>query len=286
VVRAAALTLGEVQDVEAVKAVEAALSRAYFAETRRDLALAAAMLGSTAGIPVLLEGLDHQDDLIRESFFESFFAVTGRHLGYDPLMPRAERLEAIAALQAAWAAEGGADKLRRPPRCDPVARARAGHLVEELDSPRGADAKAELIAMGDDAVPALVLGLKFPPGFSVRRALICECLGSIGSTEAAPALAAVLRDPVLAVSAWACWALEQVRDPATLRALQRYQDRVLSLAAAGRIPAEVGPVDRLLMQAARSRLMLGDESARRDLEPLLLSDDQYTRAQTSDALAR
>jgi hypothetical protein len=63
--------------------------------------------------------------------------------------------------------------------------------------PAGDDAKlkAELIAMGEDALPALVLGLKFPPGFDQKRALICEILGHIGSPEAAPALVATLRDP-------------------------------------------------------------------------------------------
>ena len=90
---------------------------------------------------------------------------------------------------------------------------------------------------------------------------------------------------MLAVTAWACWALEHVHDGATLGPLQRYQDRLLSLAAAGRIPEQVGPVDRLVMQVARTRLELGDSTARRDLVPLLLSDDEYTRQQAIDALA-
>jgi HEAT repeat protein len=38
------------------------------------------------------------------------------------------------------------------------------------------------------------------------------------------------------------------------------------------------------MQAARSRLLLGDQSAAQDLIPLLLSEDEYTRAQAIDAL--
>ena len=105
--------------------------------------------------------------------------------------------------------------------------------------PNGERQKDALVAMGDDAVPALVIGLKYPAGFDTKRALICECLGIIASPEAAPALSAALRDPVLAVTAWACWALERIRDPATSDAVRRYQDRLLSLASAGRIPAQV-----------------------------------------------
>ena len=61
----------------------------------------------------------------------------------------------------------------------------------------------ELVAMGVDAMPALVRGMKFPPGFAGKRARICEILGRIGHSDAAPALAAALRDPVIAVSACA-----------------------------------------------------------------------------------
>lgn len=284
VVRAAALALGRLGDTDSVPEIERALPRMHFEETQRDLAQAAAMLGSTAGIPILLDGLDHRDDLIRESFFESFFAVTGLHLGYDPMMPRDERLHTIAELQAEWAADGGADRLRRPPRPDPQTHARAWQLVQDLGGQRDHGEKQELIAMGDAAVPALVIGLKYPAGFDTKRALICECLGNIASLESAPALASALRDPVLAVTAWACWALERVRDPATSDAVRRYQDRLLSLAAAGRIPPQVGPADRLVMQAARTRLAIGHPAAAQDLIPLLLSEDDYTRRMTIDAL--
>jgi len=284
VVRAAALALGQLGDVAAVEGIERAIPRMLYDEIRRDLAEAAAMLGSTTGIPILLDGLDHRDDLIREDFFESLFAVTGVHLGYDPMMPRDERLEAISRLKGWWAADGNPDALRRPPRPDPQTHARAWHLVQNLGGQRDGGEKDALVAMGDDAVPALVIGLKYPAGFDTKRALICECLGIIASPEAAPALSAALRDPVLAVTAWACWALERIRDPATSDAVRRYQDRLLSLASAGRIPAQVGPVDRLLMQAARTQLFLGERSASQDLIPLLLSDDEYTRRMTIDAL--
>ena len=72
------------------------------------------MLGDPVGIPLLIEGLDHRDDLIREHFFERLFAVTNLHLGYDPLAPRPQRLEAISRLSAYWSRNGSAEKLRRP----------------------------------------------------------------------------------------------------------------------------------------------------------------------------
>jgi HEAT repeat protein len=164
-------------------------------------------------------------------------------------------------------------------------------LVEQLGGgsgavPAGDDQAilAELIAMSGDAVPALVRGLKFPAGFADKRALICQALGRIGSDAAAPALAATLRDPVIAVAAWACWALEGVRDEATLPALRRYQSRLLSLANAGRLPASVGPVDQLLAQVSRTRLLLGDESARQELVNLLLSHEAAARHAAIGAL--
>ena len=94
VVRAAALALARLHAVETLPALTTALAAATFDETRCDLAKALARLGSDRGIPVLLDGLDHRDDLVRESFFEAFFDVTGWHLCYDPHEKREERLEA------------------------------------------------------------------------------------------------------------------------------------------------------------------------------------------------
>ena len=59
-----------------------------------------------------MAGLDHPDDLIRESFFEAFFDVTGVHMCYEPLGPRDERLADIASLQGWWARYGGEESLR------------------------------------------------------------------------------------------------------------------------------------------------------------------------------
>lgn len=284
VVRSAAVSLARLQDMESVPAMVQALANASFAETRQDLAVTLAELRSPDGILTLLADLDHRDDLVRERAFELFFSVTGQHLGYDPLMPRPERLDALSRLQAWWARNGGAFALRFVRKPDAETQARAWHLVSALGGgagliPGGDDEviMRELVGMGEGAVPALVLGLKFPPGFAPKRVLICQALGRIASAEAAPALAATLRDPVLGVAAWAAWALEGAGDPAILPALRRYQSRVLSLDAAGEVPEVSGPGDRLVAQAARSRLMLGDVAARTDLVNLLLSADLDSR---------
>ncbi len=293
VVRGAALALAKLGDCAAVPGLEAALGRARYDETRRDLAFALARLGSASGMLTLLAGLDHPDDLIRESFFESFFAVTHVHLGYEPLAPRHERLDAIAGLQTWWAEEGSAEDLHPfPPDRDPLAEAHAWKLVGDVGGndmvastpEKDASLEEELVAMGQYAVPALVRGLKFPPGFAEKRAALCRALGRIGDRRAAPALASTLRDPVLSVAAWAAWALEGARDPATRDALLRYEQRLRTLAATDAVPPEAGPAERLLAQAARTRLLCGDDSARTALAALLLAEDEYARQLAFGAL--
>ena len=110
---------------------------------------------------------------------------------------------ALSSLQAWWAKDGSAFALRFIRKPDAETQARAWHLVSALGGgagliPAGDDEAImrELVGMGEGAVPALVLGLKFPPGFAPKRVLICQALGRIGSVEAAPALAATLRDVV------------------------------------------------------------------------------------------
>lgn len=291
VVRAAALALAQLDVRDAVPQIEAAMARASFAETRRDLAYALAALGSTAGVQVLLDGLDHPDDLIREDFFESWFAVTGIHLGYEPFVRRDARLAAISRLQQLWASDGGPKLLRRPPQVDPQIDRKAWHLVEQLGGGTGTVASGDdaalqeqLVGLGDDAVPALVLALKFPAGFANKRAAVCACLGRTRSKEAAPALASALSDPVVGVAAWACWALEQIGDVETLPALRRYHGRLLSAASTGTLPESAGHPDLLLAQAASARLRLGDDDMRNDLVRLLLSDDLGARRAAIDGL--
>jgi HEAT repeat protein len=295
VVRESALALAELGDRSATDALALALERAHYAETRRDIAFALAQLGSTAGMQTLLAGLDHGDDLVRERFFELFFVATGKHEGYDPLAPRPARLAATARLQSWWAEHGGPDALVPPdPERDPIAEAYARDLVSKLGGndfgPSGSEEdqamQEELVGMGRYAVTALVRGLKYPAGFSTKRALICKCLGRIGDVRAAPFLAATLRDPVVSVAAWAAWALEGLADRATLPAVAQYEQRIRRLLATDNVPAEAGPGERLLAQAARSRLAAGDDTARHTLATLLLSDDVVTRQLAIGALAQ
>ena len=127
-------------------------------------------------------------------------------------------------------------------------------------------------------------GLKFPPGFAAKRASILTTLGRLGDRRAAPFTAQALRDPVVSVAAFAAVALANCGDAECLPALRRYTSRILSLAAAGQLPASIPSVDPLLAQAARTRLLLGDDDAEQDLINSLLSDDLGTRRLAIDTL--
>ncbi len=291
VVRAAARALAHMGAKGAVPHVREALANAYWDETRRDLAETLARLGDASGIPVLLTGLDHHDDLVRESFFEALFNVTGLHFGYEALAPREERLAAIARWQAFWAREGGPWKLRPAPGVPWKINSEARKIVDAFGGSDGSvapidddKARERLVELGEKAVPALtLLGLKYAPGFAEKRAKICSVLGEIRHPDAVPALLTVLRDPVLSVSAWACNALERIGDREALPALRRYHQRLLTARAQGRIPASAGTPDDLVAQACKARLKLGDESAQEELVTLLLSQD--TTAATTAARA-
>ena len=294
VVRAAALALVKLEARTAIPALREAFARAPFVETRRDLASALGRLGDSSGVSALLDGLDHADDLLRESHFEAFFALTGVHLCYDPLAPRDQRLEALAALRAWWAREGGDQVLR-------VRKVAGGHKVDaeawrlisayaggDGATAPGDDAKirTRLLELGDQALPVLVQGMKYPAGFAAKRSKLCEVLGSIGSKDGVPSLVAALRDPVIGVAAWACWAIEQIGDESALPAVQRYHSRLLSLAAAGRIPESAGAPDLLIAQAAAACHRLGDLRVEPDLIGLLLSDNAEAREVAINALRR
>jgi len=66
VVMAAAMALARMDDKASSYAIRQALGKAPYEETKRELARALAWLGNPDGIPMLIEGLDHRDDLIRE----------------------------------------------------------------------------------------------------------------------------------------------------------------------------------------------------------------------------
>lgn len=291
VVRSAALALGKLKDAAAVSEIQAALARVSFPETRRDLAKVLAILGDPSGMDTLLDGLDYEDDLVRESFFEAFFAVAGQHMGYEPLAPRDERLASLMRLRQWWAesAAHGAEKLRHPRKVDPMKNAAAWKLVEGLADPEAAAPPDEktcetLRGMGADAVPALVLGLKYPPGFAEKRRLLCSLLAETKDPDAVPALISALRDPVVSVASWAAFALGEIGDPEAVPALRRHGDRVRSLVAQGRFPASAGSPEVALAHSARARLLLGDNAAKVDLVQLLLSSDSDARSTAIDAL--
>jgi len=280
VVRAAAMSLAALKDTASVPAITRAMRAATYPETRRDLAACLARLGSFDGVPDLLRGLEHPDDLIREGCFEALFAATGVHMGFDPLGPAPERKDALAALWAWWVRP---DKQISPaPQPDRKTRMRIGKLAYDLGGSdlaastpeKDAEMMAQLVELGEAAIPAVADGLKYPPGFVDKRIKLCQVLGQIGSPRAAPVLLATLRDPVLATATEACQALESAADAACLPGLRVFEQRVAALAGQNRIPQSVGSADRVLALAARVRLKLGDESAKSTLVGLLLSEDR------------
>ena len=291
VVHAAAGSLARMRDRDAVPAMAAALQRARWPETHRALGQALAELGSADGVQPLLDDLDNDDELQREYAFAALFAITGVHCGYESAAPAAERLKARSRLQAWWTQNADDGLVHAPWRVDDRTWGETWDLVEQLGGgtdtrPGGDDAaiQRQLLGFGPDAVPALLEGLTFPPGFADKRALCCQLLGKIGTREAAPFLAAALRDPVPAVTEWACWALESCGDRDTPAQLRAFADRVPALVGEDRGAGTDAPADRLLARAARARVMLGDESARPELIGLLLSRNDMARQVAIDAL--
>lgn len=292
VVRAAALALAELDDRDSVVAIEGAMRRSTFVEMHIYLAGVLARLGSTAGVPLLLANLDYEDDLIRELCFEQFLRITGKHMGYELMDLRERRLDAIGQLQGWWLKDGASFKPRSWPRPDITTDRDAFHLVKTLGGgagliPAAADDQAtidRILAHGTDALPALIRGLKFPPGFAGKRASILATLQRLGDRRAAALVLPILRDPVFGVAHWAASALEQVGDKQCLPGLRRFEARVRQAAQLGKLPATIPSGDPLVASSARSRLMLGDKAARTDLVALLTSDNLTARTTAIGAL--
>ncbi|HLQ36763.1 MAG TPA: HEAT repeat domain-containing protein, partial [Planctomycetota bacterium] len=165
VVHAASTSLAQLGDAGAVVLIVAALQRARWPETHRALALALAALGSSAGVQLLITDLDNEDELQREYTFAALFAITGKHLGYEPAAPDAERLKAQSRMQSWWTQVASDAAVRTAPRVDRKAREHAWELIKQLgggtDTEAGGDDQsitAELIGMGAAAVPALLEG--------------------------------------------------------------------------------------------------------------------------------
>jgi len=291
-VRAAALALAELGDRDSVPAIAAAMRRSTFVEIHIDLAGALAQLGSTAGVPLLLANLDYEDDLIRELCFEQFVRVTHQHMGYELTDLRERRLDALGRLQAWWMKNGAEFQPRDWPRPDAKTDRDAFHLVKTLGGGAGLIPAAEndaatinrILANGSEALPALIRGLKYPPGFAAKRASILAAMQRLGDRRAAAFVLPVLRDPVFGVAHWAAAALEQVGDPECLPALRRFEARVRQTAQLDKLPASIPSGDPLIATSARARLMLGDEDARTDLVALLTSADLTARETAIGAL--
>ena len=292
VVRTAAMALAELDDRDSVVAIEAAMLRSTFVEMHIDLAGVLARLGSTAGVPLLLANLDYEDDLIRELCFEQFVRITGQHMGYELTDLRERRLDAIGQLQGWWAKNGTSFEPRSWPRPDIAADRDAFHLVKTLGGGAGLVPAAEddqatiarILAHGTDALPALIRGLKFPPGFAGKRASILATMQRLGDKRSAAFVLPILRDPVFGVAHWAASALEQVGDEHCLPGLRRFEARVRQAAQLGKLPANIPSGDPLIASAARTRLLLGDADARTDLVSLLTSDNATARATAIGAL--
>lgn len=285
VVRAAALALLALDHRAAVPALREALDRFEWVETRRDIGYSLAGLGDPTGVPVLLSGLDHSDDLIRESFFEALFDVTGVHKCYDPMGPRSERLADIARLQGWWSRYGGSSVLRPVLHISPAVTREVHKIISVIGGGSvtvapgdDSDLRARLLELDVQAVEGIVrVGLKYPAGFSNKRVLLCGVLGEIGHPDAVPALVAALRDPVVSVAAWACDSLGAIGDDSALPAMQRYHQRLLSLASRGGIPASAGTSESLIAMAAAHCYRFGDGLVESDLIAFLLSEDAVAR---------
>ena len=292
IVRVAAMALAELDDRDSIVAIEAAMRRSTFVEIHIDLAGVLAQLGSTAGVPLLLANLDYEDDLIRELCFEQFVRITGQHMGYELMDLRERRLDAIGRLQGWWLKDGPSFQLRSWPRPDVATDREAFHLVKTLGGGAGLIPAAEddqatidrILAHGTDALPALIRGLKYPPGFAGKRASILATLQRLGDRRAAAFVLPILRDPVFGVAHWAASTLEQVGDKDCLPGLRRFEARVRQTAQLGKLPANIPSGDPLIAASARTRLMLGNKDARTDLVALLTSDNATARATAIGAL--
>ncbi|MBK7644778.1 MAG: HEAT repeat domain-containing protein [Planctomycetes bacterium] len=289
VVIAAARALAQLDVRSALPQLRVALERASAFESRMELATAVCELGDRAGVEVLLRELSQPDVALREAAFERLFAVTGIFCGFDPDAPAPLRLEALARLQAFWSAKRDTVVLRRRAELDPLVREHTLDLVLALgegsdtvapgDNPR---IFAELVQLGQQAVPALLDALTFPEGYWQKRQLACEALGRIGSKDAAPFVAGALRDQAVPVCEAACTALSSIGDPAALPQLREYERHVRGWRAD---PVRGQAVERLLAGAARTRLALGDASAHSQLVSALFSPDRAAREIAIEALA-
>jgi hypothetical protein len=251
-------------------------------------------LGDTYGMSFLLDGLDYPDDLVRESFFECFLDLTGVSHGYAPRLVGEDRLYSLANLRNWWATEGGAGALRTPRSLQISAKQRAA--IEAAIKEIGGDDMhastpendeqiiAKLREFGELATPMLIDGLKWPSGFSAKRVGILRVLADGKDPYALAALIDASRDQVTAVALWAVEGLGAIRNPAGIEATLQFEQRLEGLAAAQRVPRELGSADSVRALVARARGRMGDAGGGDVLLGLLWSRDSAARLTAEAAL--
>jgi HEAT repeat protein len=292
----AARALGMLDDKESAPALASTLERVSpTVETGRDVAWALCAVGDLRGVSYLLDGLNQKDDLVRESIFEAYLDVTGKPLAYSPMLEEDRRLEELARLRNWWAEQGSKSDLRRPRAMaiPPALRAEVDKLVRDLggNDVQGSTPEkdeqmiARLTEIGSVATPQLAEALKWPPGFAEKRAGILRVLAANPDVDALPALIEASRDPVVSVALWAVSAIENLRDPNGLRAVQDFARRFEQLAVTRRVPSSVGHPDDVRALVARARVKLGDSVAAHELLALCLSHQPSARQAAEDALA-
>ncbi|MEO6708774.1 MAG: HEAT repeat domain-containing protein, partial [Planctomycetota bacterium] len=264
-------------------------------ETGRDLAWSMATLGDTYGMQFMLDGLAYSDDLVRESFFENFLDLTGMSKGYAPMLPIDERLTTLANLRNWWATEGGAKALRTP-RTLQIPGSLRGPIEALVKEMGGDDMKAstpqrdeaivgELKQRGAIATPMLVDGLKWPAGFTDKRAGLLRVLAESPDPDALAALIDAARDPVTAVALWAIEGLGTLRNPAGIEAVNQFEQRFEGLVANQRIPQGLGSADQVRALVARARARMGDSGGGEILLGLLWSRDPLARLTAEETLS-
>ncbi len=189
---------------------------------------------------------------------------------HGPLLRLRPGCAAAGAARSARAAAGVLDRRRRRALAAPGARGRSAPLRAHARD--GARTRRGL-GHGRPWRQRDARGRARGPHWQ-KRQLACEALARIGAKDAAPFLAAALRDPAPPVCEAACAALASAGDPAVLPQLSTYEGHVRGWRLD---PARAAQVERLLAGAARTRLALGDERASQDLEALRFSADPAAR---------
>lgn len=295
VVANAARALAQLGDTAALPALREHLARMQpSVETARDIAWAISALGDVQGVPFLLDGLSHPDDLVRESFFEAWLDVTGVSRAYTPQLGPERRVEALADLRAWWAVSGGATALRKPRSTTIPGKLRAE--VEKLVKDLGGDDMhastpatdetivARLRELGAAATPMIVDGLKWPSGFSDKRAGLLRALAASPDADALAAMIDASRDPVPAVALWALEGLGALGDPSGREAAREVEQRMEGMIRAGTLPQSLGSADTVRAICARARARMGDADGGHTLVGLLSSFDVAARSIAEPAL--